>query len=403
MDKKRLLLIALFIVVTVGIAYALYYVFLKKPAAPPVAEKPAITAPAPGALPTAGVGAPTPALPPTAVALPKAALTAQGGLTQTTALTSGQALFATVSSDGKNANYYDPTSGKFFRVTPNGQAAQLSSQTFADAQKVTWSAQNDKAIIEYPDNSKILYNFTTQKQATLPKHWEEFSFSSQGDKIAAKSIGISPENRWLVIANPDGSEAKTVEALGNNADKVKVSWSPAGGVIAFAATGDALGFARKEIIPLGPNNENYKPLVVEGLSFEPKWTPDGAKLVYSTFNADSNYAPTLWFTEAQGDNMGVNRHKLNINTWADKCTFADNDTVYCAVPNNLEKGVGFVPELAKSSPDTLYKIDLKTNLKNVVAVPEGNLSMANLTISADKSIIYFTDNLTGQLHQMKLK
>ena len=402
MDKKRILLIALFIIVTVAIAYGLYYVFLKKPAAAPVTIKPPITAPT-GGLPVAKEGVPTPTLPPTAVALPKAAPTAQGGLTQTTALTSGQARFSTVSSDGKNANYYDPNSGKFFRVTPNGQATQLSSQTFADAQKVTWSTQNDKAIIEYPDNSKILYNFTTQKQATLPKHWEDFSFSAQGDKIAAKSIGVSVENRWLVIANPDGSEAKTIEPLGKNVDKVKVSWSPAGGVIAFAAIGDALGFARKEIIPLGPNNENYKPLVVEGMSFEPKWAPDGGKLIYSTFNADSNYAPTLWFTEAQGDNMGANRHKLNINTWADKCTFADNETVYCAVPDVLEKGVGFVPELAKSSPDTLYKVDLKTNLKNMVAVPEGNLSMSNLIISADKSTLYFTDNLTGQLKQMKLK
>ncbi len=402
MDKKRLLLIALFIIATAAIAYGLYYVFLKKPAAPPVVKKPPVTAPA-GELPTAGIGAPPPALPPTAAALPKAAPTAQGGLTQTTALTPGAALFATVSADGKNANYYDPSSGKFFRVTSNGQAAQLSAQTFADAQKVTWSTQNDKAIIEYPDNSKILYNFTTQKQATLPKHWENFSFSSQGDKIAAKSIGVSVENRWLVIANPDGSEAKTVEALGNNADKVQVNWSPAGGVIAFAATGDALGFARKEIIPLGPNNENYKPLVVEGMSFEPKWSPSGGQLIYSTFNADSNYAPTLWFTEAQGDNMGANRHKLNINTWADKCAFADNDTVYCAVPNTLEKGVGFAPALAKSTPDTLYKIDLKTNLKNMVAVPEGNLSITNLVISADKSILYFTDNSTGQLNQMKLK
>ncbi|HBV58060.1 MAG TPA: hypothetical protein DEB73_02240, partial [Candidatus Magasanikbacteria bacterium] len=374
----------------------------KKPAAAPVTIKPPITAPT-GGLPVAKEGVPTPTLPPTAVALPKAAPTAQGGLTQTTALTSGQARFSTVSSDGKNANYYDPNSGKFFRVTPNGQATQLSSQTFADAQKVTWSTQNDKAIIEYPDNSKILYNFTTQKQATLPKHWEDFSFSAQGDKIAAKSIGVSVENRWLVISNPDGSEAKTIEALGKNADKVKVSWSPDGGVIAFAAIGDALGFARKEIIPLGPNNENYKPLVVEGMSFEPKWTPDGGKLIYSTFNADSNYAPTLWFTEAQGDNMGANRHKLNVNTWADKCAFADNDTVYCAVPDTLEKGVGFVPELAKSSPDSLYKIDLKTNLKNMVAVPEGNLSISNLIISADKSTLYFTDNLTGQLKQMKLK
>lgn len=406
MDKKRLLLIGLFVAAVILIAYGLYYFFWKKPAALP---KPVVTIPAPiapGVLPTAPVGVPPgiiPALPPTAMALPKAASIAQGGLTQAPALTSAAALFPTISADGKNLNYYDPASGKFYRVTPDGQATLLSAASFYNVQKITWGPQSDKAILEYPDNSKILYNFTTQKQATLPKHWEDFSFTAAGNQIAAKSIGISPENRWLVIAKDDGSEAKVIEPLGKNADKVQVNWSPAGGVIAFAATGDALGFARKEIIPLGPNNENYKPLIVEGFDFQPKWAPSGEKLLYSTFNQDNNYHPTLWLTNAQGEQMGSGRHKLNLSTWAEKCAFADNDTVFCAVPNQLEKGIGFVPELAKQSPDTLYKVNLKTNIKTVVAAPEGNPSMSNLVISTDKSILYFTNNVTGLLHKIQLK
>lgn len=406
MDKKRILLVILFIVAVIGIGYGLYYFFWKKPPVPPPPLRPAINVAPPGVLPMAPAGPPpgvVPTLPPTAVTLPKASPIARGGLTQAPTLTTTLTLNPTISRDGKNLNYYNPSDGKFYWITPEGKAALLSNQTFYNIKNAIWSDQSDKAIIEYPDNSKILYNFTTQRQVTLPKHWEDFSFSRQGDQIAAKSIGLSPENRWLIVANPDGSEAKLIEPLGDNADKVQVSWSPAGGVIAFAATGESLGFGRKQIIPLGQNQENFKPLIVEGMGFEPKWSSQGDKLLYSAFNQDSDYNPTLWITNAQGEAMGTGRRKLNVATWAHKCSFANNETIYCAVPNKLERGTGFAPEIAQETPDSLYKIDLKTNLKSLVALPEGNYSMSNLVVSADQSILYFTDNATGQLHKIQLK
>lgn len=405
MDKKKILLIILFILVVFLIAYGLYAVFWKKPAAPPVVVAPGVNV-APGVLPTAPVGAPpgvVPTIPPSAAALPKASTIARGGLTQVPVLTETAAANPVLSNDGRNLNYYNQTDGRFYRLTPEGKFTTLSAQTFYNVQKITWSALADKAILEYPDNSKILYNFTAQKQTTLPKHWENFDFSKQGDQIAAKSLGVSPENRWLIVADADGANAKLIEPLGDNADKVQVSWSPAGSVIAFSSTGEALGFARKQIIPLGQNNENYKPLVVEGLSFEPQWAPAGDKLIYSTYSPDSDYKPTLWFTQAQGEQMGMGRRRLQVNTWADKCAFADNDIVYCAVPTELPRGAGFSREVANEIPDTLYKIDLKTGLKSVAAVPEENYSMQNLIVTADKSILYFTDNATGQVHKINLK
>lgn len=406
MDKKRILLIVLFILAVFLITYGLYAVFWKKPTAPPTGliNAPAVNAPA-GVLPTAGIGAPAPVAPalPTVTALPKASLIARGGLTATPALTTTAALNPSLAGDGKNVNFYDQSVGKFYRLTPDGQMSPLSSQTFYNVKNITWAPAGDKAILEYPDNSKILYNFNTQKQATLPKHWENFSFSGQGDQIAAKSIGVSPENRWLVTADPDGANVKLIEPLGDNADKVQVNWSPAGSVVAFTATGDALGFGRRQIIPLGLNNENYKPLIVEGMNFEPKWSKTGDKLIYSTYSPDTDYNPTIWFTSAQGEQMGSGRRKLNLNTWADKCVFANNDVVYCAVPNELQRGAGLVPEVAAGTPDTLYKVDLKSNLKSVVAVPESNYDMKNLVVSADQSILYFTDQTTGHLHKIQLK
>ena len=81
---------------------------------------------------------------------------------------------------------------------------------FLWCRKVTWSPTQTASILEYPDGSNIYYDFDTKRQVTIPKHWEEFSFAPQGDRITSKSIGFSPENRWIVSANPDGTDVKIV-------------------------------------------------------------------------------------------------------------------------------------------------------------------------------------------------
>lgn len=402
MDKKKIVLIILFVAATLLIAYGIYYFFWRKAPAPlPFANLPVNVAP--GVLPIANIGAPTGInVPSTVTPLPTASSIARGGLTQTTIINDANTLNPSLSSDGNNVNFYNPQEGKFYRITSTGQTQLLSTQTFYNVQKVTWGPQSDKAILEYPDNSKVFYDFNAAKQVTLPKHWEGFSFSPQGDQITAKSVALDPDNRFLIISDPDGANAQPILPTGQNQDKVQMTWSPNGSVIAFSDTGRPQGFGRKQIIPIGKNGETFNPLIVEGFEFQPQWSKNGDKLVYSTYNTDSSYKPTLWITNADPANMGTDRHKLNVETWANKCTFADNSVLYCAVPEKLDEGAGLVPDLAKGIPDLLYKIDLKTNLKNLVAKPEGNYSMDNLIISNDNSTLFFTD-ANGALHKMNLK
>ncbi|MFA6547582.1 MAG: hypothetical protein WCT11_01405 [Candidatus Magasanikbacteria bacterium] len=304
-------------------------------------------------------------------------------------------------SQAGNMRYYNSADGKFYRLTSDGQIKSLSDQTFYNVSNATWASKNDKAVLEYPDGSKIVYDFEKQKQTTLPKHWQEFSFSPDGAQIAAKSIGLSPENRWLVTVNDDGSGTTLVEPMGNNADKVQIDWSPSRQTVAFSQTGEALGGERREVLFVGLHGENFKSTVVEGLGFQPQWSPTGQKLLYSVYSTRSDFKPELWITDSYGDSIGNNRQMLKLNTWADKCTFAGDSTLFCAVPRDLPQGAGIMPEVATYNNDDMYKIDLKTGLKTNVSLG-GDYSIKNINYDQAKNKVFFTDTLQNGVFEIKL-
>ena len=403
MNFKKILAVLLFVLVTLGIGYAIFRLFF--------APAPSVTIPSEningeiGGLPSAVNGAPVSGtapgapLPPPEVA---ASAVAEGGVTQVTTIAAVPTIGATIAQNG-NLNYYNQNDGKFYRVGADGNPSLLSNQQFFNVNKATFDPNGSKAILEYPDGSKILYDFTKSTQVTLPRHWEEFQFNRTGSQIAAKSIGLDTNNRFLVVANPDGSAAKAVQEIGQNADKVTVAYSPTGQVIATAATGEKCGVDCQEIYLIGQNQENFKSLTVSGLNFQPLWAPSGQQLLYSATSGVNDWKPQLWTVDAQGDDIGRNRKSINLNTWADKCTFADDRTVFCAVPQELITGAGLSREVADDTPDNIFKVDLNTGLTTQIAVPEGNHTIDKVMLSPDKKIMYFTDRGSGLLNKIRLK
>jgi len=181
--------------------------------------------------------------------------------------------------------------------------------------------------LNYPDGSKIIYNFTTKKQVTLPKHWQNFSFSPGSDQIVAKSMGLDVENRYLITANSDGSQAKALEAIGANDKTVYPAWSPGGQIVAMYTQG--VDFDRQEVFFVGQNDENFKSTVVEGRGFQSQWSTAGDHLLYSVYSTTNDLKPLLWLVDAKSDTIGQNRTNLDLQTWANKCTFASDTEVYC--------------------------------------------------------------------------
>ena len=259
-------------------------------------------------------------------------------------------------------------------------------------------------MIEFPDGSNVVYNFETQVQVTLPSHWEDFEFSPNGSEILTKSMAIDPNSRWLIITSDDGTRTTGVNALGNNADKVQLNWSPNEQVVAFSDTGPAQsGFSRKMIIPIGKNEENFQGLVVEGVGYESKWSPRGDTILYSVSGELNKYKPMLWVVEGSGNDMGDQRRSLGVETWVDKCTFSSATAVVCAVPQELPNNSGIQEALAADSYDHVYQIDLNSGASSLLAIPETEMQMENLTISNDGGTLYFTNAFTGVLNMIQLR
>lgn len=403
---KKIILASCFVIIIFVLGYLLYVLFFKPspPAPSEIEQKPIIAQPG---LPTAEIGTGQIIKPSGGEILPltetakKPSETASGGLTQTTSLNQSPSSGITLGSNGSDLQYHNVLDGKFYKITKDGEISALTDKIFHNVANITWSPNKNKAILEYPDGANIIYDFTSNKQITLPKHWKDFDFSPDSNQLVMKSIGLDPNNRWLVISNSDGSKIRAIEALGEKDSSVYPLWSPNNQIITMYVEG--IDFNRQEVYFIGLNNENFKSTVVEGRGFQPKWSPKGDRLLYSVYSNDNDLKPMLWIVDAQGDNIGAGRKKLNIETWADKCSFASDYELYCAVPENLEEGAGLFPELAKNTSDRLYKINTRTGTKKLIAIPDTAYNMSNLIISDNKYYLYFTDETTKKIYKIKLK
>ncbi len=317
---------------------------------------------------------------------------------QTKLLTSDNTFYPTTAKNG-NVIYYNKTDGKFYQVDSSGKVSQYGSKVFNDVSNVTWSNSLNKAVLEYPDGSKIIYDFDENKQYSIPSHWQDFSFSPNDQQIAFKSIALDPENRFLVVANSNGSNPQSIENIGGVEDKFAVGWSPNNQMVATFQDGKDLD--RNEIYFIGLNNENFKSMIVEGHDFQGQWSPSGDRMLYSVYNSQNDYKPQLWISYAYGQNIGDGRQSIGLQTWSSKCLFSDAVTVYCGVPTDLPTGAALSPDIADTIPDQIYKINLTTGNKELVAIPDSSQTVKQI-LSVSNGYLNFVTPYNST-YQIKVK
>ncbi len=400
--------IALVIGVVLGIILIIWFIWwLLKPSpeAQPQPKPPVTGGPE---LPEPGPREPRPPLPPGIFPEPtepgqplQPSPIANGGATMIDRLTDEPITALTLAGDGKTPVVYNPKEGLFYRITPDGTVSPLSSRIFRDVENVAWAKGATKGILEFPDGANILYDFTTDQQITLPKEWQNFSFSPEGSSIAFKSLGKRDEDRWLAIANPDGSGAERIEHLGFKDNKVNVAWSPNNQVVATfpeAQTGN-----QQEVYFIGRHQENFLSLPVEGRGFRSQWSPDGSHLLYSTYPIGGGSRPQLSLASAEGDAIGDTNIELGLETWPEKCVFQNTTALICAVPTQLPDGAGMFPKIADTIPDQFVRIDLQTGSKTILALPTTDTTADRLVLSDDGKYLFFTNKRTGILERMQLR
>lgn len=409
--SKKIIFAIFFVLFSVGMGYALFYLFFR--AGQPQPTVPAGPAGPTGQLPGAGVGGPSAAtpttpggLPTSAVAFPPAEPLLPGQVAapgRTHLLRDGVTQAVTPSPDGKGARFYNPEDGRFYRVASDGAITLLGEKQFFNVQDVDWGNKTDQAILEFPDGSNVFYDFQEKKQVVLPKHWEDFDFSPTDQKVAAKSIGVDVNNRFLISTNPDGTETKAIEPVGNNAELVHSAWAPNGQIIAYSETGEAQPDNGQEIYFVGQNHENYRSLIAPGQGFLPIWSPTGKQLLFSVHNNDTGGRPSLWLTAGEPGSIGANRKRLNVQTWADKCAWAGDTDLYCGVPQGLPANAGLQRSDFTTLPDDVMHIDLVQGTVTKISTPDQTYPVRQPVLNRDRTKFIFTDAQTGKLYSYDLK
>jgi hypothetical protein len=328
---------------------------------------------------------------------------AQGGQTAVPDYGTTKVEFAAPTANG--LTYYNPDLSVFQTLTPDGTVTTLGTEKFYNVSNVTWATNKSVAILEYPDGSNILYDFTKGKQVSLPKELEKFSLDSNGQTFAAIWNGGNADSTWLMSGSADGSDIKIVEPVGDRELNVAVNVSPDNQIVALYRK--ATGTDGQEVVPIGRNQEQFQSFNVDGLKFTGSWSPAGSYLLYSTASAVDGYEPRLWLTEGKTGDVGYSQTDLQLNTWPDKCAFDKSETsIYCAVPIELSQGAGLYPDLANTVPDVFYRIDLVSGNKVPLALPVGSqqsYTAQSVSLSPDQSTLYFVDRATGTLHSIRLK
>ncbi|OGL95939.1 hypothetical protein A2258_01755 [Candidatus Uhrbacteria bacterium RIFOXYA2_FULL_41_8] len=396
---KRILGIITLIAVTILMGALLYFAFT---AAPMIQQEPTIPTDegaAGGLIGAPEAGERTPVQDQTSGALQPSPV-AIGGPTFTQRLTATVVTSPTL-IEGTGIAFYNNQDGRFYKIDESGELIALSSAAFPKAESVVFADTADIAVIEFPDGTNIIYNFLTDQQTTLPSHWEEFDFSSDGENVVSKSMASDSSQNTLVSSSSDGSRTEVLTPLGTNTDKVTVNYSTNNSIVGFSQTGaSSLGFGRYEIYLIGSDGEESGNLIVEGGNFAASWSPTSTYLLYSVAWSANNDRPSLWVSSGTGD-VGSNRMNLGVETWVEKCTFKNDLSIICAVPDEATDASGLDHRLITAT-DSLYEINLKTGTKKLLGYPTLDMQMFNLSVSDDDSILYFLDAY-GRLNFMNLK
>jgi len=412
LNTKKILILVAFLALCLALGFGVYWLFFR----PAVTEVSVSEDSQSGSLPGAGEGSGAgiigdgSGLPRSGEASDEVGeeerdKIARGGVTSVLPLIEDEVRGFELAVDGRSINFYNTMDNKFYTLSADGQQPiLLSNQEFFEVQDAIWSWDRNSAIILYPDGNKILYDFSKDKQITLSANLHEPVFSNN-NQVAYKHIEQGSSNNWIAITDLNTSRASLVEAMGENYDQVQINWSPTNQVVALYS--EPTGINSSEVFFIGLAGENFKSLEVEGSQFMGFWSPSGRRLLYSTVSDNNNYNPQLWIADAEGDNIGRNKFNLGLSTWADKCVFADEKTVYCAVPKELGRGAGLFADLKPATDDLIYKIDLTTGYSQMIADPQSDevskFTIDKIKISRDGRYLFFSDESTRKVYRLQLK
>lgn len=313
-------------------------------------------------------------------------------------------LGAGVAPDGAIV-YYSLDDRSLKKASPEGKDKSiLLSNLPGTPVQIVWSPKKDKALLFLKQESGgVLWHFadlTTKTLVPLKPEMSRMVWNNLGDKIFYQYTDPKNGSRTLNVANPDGTDWKSITTLKNDSF---ISAIPRSTAISFWNKPNALEKTSFESVSL--TGENRKILLAEKYGADYLWSPNGEQVLVSNSAEKGGNMILL----SQMNSSGGELQSLSIPTLVSKAVWSkDSNILYYALPGSIPEN-SMLPndyfEKPLATKDTFWKVDIATgkqtrlvDLKDITA----NLDSTDFFLSQNEDSLFFTERMTRRLYRIDL-
>lgn len=284
-----------------------------------------------------------------------------------------------------------------FNINADGNVETLynraiSNPPLSGIQSVIWSPKKDAAILKKGTSAFFFdfqkYNFVSQEEKKYADNIGDIAWSPDDSKIA---FYYSPPGgeKSLIFADKTNTEVTRVANLADmNISNPYLSWSPDSEWLVVIPRNAS--FETNKIYLFNAYTRSFKENANTGNNLEAKFSPDGSKIIYSTYSKDP--ASPVRAVLSVMDKDGNNKKSLDLRADLKKVTWFNNSNSEIAVATwnqdkNAESIFGYDINQKQESGFN-YTLPTKTYI-------------SDLSLSANNNLLFYVAN--QQFYVIKLK
>lgn len=313
-------------------------------------------------------------------------------------LTKEPAIGAVYNPSSGSIKYYLKQNGWVVSSLPDGSSATtISNTTISGIQQVVWSPSTTNVILFLQDGTKELYNYSTHQPTFLKNGVSAVGFSPDGGSVVFYD-NTDPATPAIDILNLSSMNQQQISS--NIFLEPAFSWK--GNNLFVESVTPNLYRRPKNLDVYNTSTQKWSNVFNGVYGFGDKISPDGNTILYSQ-------------TQVYGQNLDLFVHSattggerdLQVATIPEKCAFASNTLVYCAVPDSWPS----FPQLPEDynsgsiqTTDSFWAIDLTTGQKFELLKSSATSEKFNAdNLVAAGNYLVFTNNYNGLLYALKVR
>jgi hypothetical protein len=312
-------------------------------------------------------------------------------------------LQASLVRESEMIRYY-AVDGTVWDIDDSGKnKKQISDKSLPGLQSVSWSPDGTRVITSFSQNGKndfFVYDYQAKQGTKLKENLDTVKWDSIGAKIIYKYFDQKTSQRTLNVANPDGSDWKTLADIPFK--NLTVSSIPQTSLVSF--WNSPLSTEETVLQVVGVAGGNVEKIFSGRFGADYLWSRDGNSALISSLNEKNGKRITLGIIKRNGEYQD-----LNIPTMVSKCVWsADNKTVYYALPGEIPES-STLPEDYMTrkfySVDTFWKVDVTTGKKERISELDNikeKYDVSKPFLFEGETKLFFINRIDRKLYKVEL-